>query len=391
MKKNLLWGVIFIASALFTACNHTRQANTYTVKGHIDGLTDGDTVQLVPMAHYNLPAYAKTVVKDGQFVFKGCIEEPRCMHLIIKGSYGNVRLMLENADIAIEGKATVSTAHDGTPFYRYDAKVTGSPLTLHLDSLTAVRDTLNAIRSDFEARYKDFFDARSKAYKEKDTKKIAELEQSETAKAVTKEDGEFFQRVESSYNRVIMENKDSYWGPLLLIELTSYLTPDQKETFEAFSQEAQNSYYGQLVKEELYPAGMIGQPVKTFTVKDAEGKEATLASLSEGKKYILIDFWASWCGPCRKEIPNLKEIYRKYADQGFQIVSISIDKREADWQKALKEEGLEWPNFRSNEVADLYKVKAVPTMYLVDGNGILVAQNLHGEELAQKVEEVFAK
>ena len=176
-----------------------------------------------------------------------------------------------------------------------------------------------------------------------------------------------------------------------MVSLSSYLTPDQKEIYEQFSEAAKESYYGKKVKEELYPAGMVGQPARAFTVKDADGKEVTLASLLEGKKYALIDFWASWCGPCRKEIPNLKNLYKKYADKGFQIISISIDKKEEDWQKALKEEGLTWPNFCDREVADLYKVKAVPTMYLVDAKGILAGQDLRGKALADKLEELFGK
>ena len=143
------------------------------------------------------------------------------------------------------------------------------------------------------------------------------------------------------------------------------------------------------MKEELYPAGNIGQQVKPFTVKDAEGKDVTLATLLEGKKYLLIDFWASWCGPCRREIPNLKNLYKQYAEKGFQIVSISIDKNESDWQKALKEEGLEWPNFRSQEVSDLYRVKSVPTMYLIDSKGVLVGTDLRGEALVKKLAELF--
>ena len=175
----------------------------------------------------------------------------------------------------------------------------------------------------------------------------------------------------------------------MLISLTSYLTDDQKATYEAFSQEAKDSRYGRMVRDELYPAGKEGSKVPDFTVTDAEGKAITLAELCKGQKYILIDFWASWCNPCRKEIPNLKKIYAEYATKGFQIISISIDKKKADWEKALKEEQLVWPNFLDNgDVAATYKVKMIPTMYLIDANGILVAENLRGEALAEKLKEL---
>ena len=176
----------------------------------------------------------------------------------------------------------------------------------------------------------------------------------------------------------------------MLISLTSYLTEDQKTTYEAFSQEAKDSYYGRKVKEELYPAGKVGTKVPGFTVTDNDGKEVTLEELCQGQKYVLIDFWASWCNPCRKEIPNLKKLYEKYADKGFQIISISIDKKKADWEKALKEEQLPWPNYLDNgDVAVIYKVKMIPTIYLIDSNGIMVGENLRGETLVQKLAELY--
>lgn len=109
-----------------------------------------------------------------------------------------------------------------------------------------------------------------------------------------------------------------------------------------------------------------------------------------GEKYILIDFWASWCNPCRKEIPNLKNLYAKYADKGFQIISISIDKKKADWEKALQEEQLAWPNYLDTEgIASLYKVRFVPTMYLIDMNKTIIGENVRGEALAEKLAELF--
>lgn len=106
----------------------------------------------------------------------------------------------------------------------------------------------------------------------------------------------------------------------------------------------------------------------------------------------MIDFWASWCNPCRKEIPNLKKLYAAYSGKGFQIVSVSIDTDSAAWEKALKEEKLEWPNFLDTEgVATLYNVKFVPTMYLIDANGIILAENLRGEQLAAEIAELYGE
>ena len=118
-----------------------------------------------------------------------------------------------------------------------------------------------------------------------------------------------------------------------------------------------------MVKNEIWPAEKKGLQAPDFQVTASNGEQTSLKELSANKKYILIDFWASWCKPCRKEIPNLKKLYELYAAKGFQIISISIDKRkDKEWQhKVLDEEQLSWPNFLDNgEVASLYKVKFIP-------------------------------
>ena len=187
-----------------------------------------------------------------------------------------------------------------------------------------------------------------------------------------------------------MANKDSFWGPLMMISFTSYLSEDMKPWYEALSPSAKQSYYGLKVKEELYPAGKEGTKVPEFTVKDRNGNDITLSNLRQGKKYLLIDFWASWCNPCRKEIPNLKKLYAQYSEKGFEIVSISIDKKKEDWEKALKEEQLAWPNFLDETgVASLYKVRFVPTTYLIDSEGVMIGENILGEELANRLKELL--
>ena len=114
------------------------------------------------------------------------------------------------------------------------------------------------------------------------------------------------------------------------------------------------------------------------------------AILVERKKYLLIDFWASWCNPCRKEIPNLKKLYAQYSEKGFEIVSISIDKKKEEWEKALKEEQLAWPNFLDETgVASLYKVRLVPTTYLIDSEGVMIGENILGEELTNRLKELL--
>lgn len=382
------------ALALLSATTTTNTlADNYHVTARIAGLADGTRLELIPVSHDKEQPLSQATITDGTATFSGVVDEPICASIHVSGSYGTLQLMLGNETTTITATAKEGKTWDGSAsLYSFsDVKTSGSPLTNKLYSYTSVRDTLNQVRTLFEDRYKDLQARLSSAQQSKDAEAVAKIKASDEYLQMSKEDAEFFRRVEASYNRVVNENKETFWGPLLLVNLTSYLTPDQRSVYESFSDAAKASYYGRKVKDELHPAGSVGQRVPDFTVKDDQGQAHTLQSLLAGKKYMVLDFWASWCVPCRKEIPNVKRQYDLYKEKGLQVVSISIDKNADAWRKAVKAENLVWPNFLSPDVADLYKVRAVPTMYLLDSRGCVVAEgsDARGENLASKLAELF--
>lgn len=380
-----------IMGLMAMACTSQPVVDGYVLKGHIEGLPDGTHVQLVPVSHDSELPFADTTVVNGQFVFTGKMEEPRAFHLLVKDAYGSRNLMLENTQMEVTGKLVAKKEADGGVSYNLSSlSVKGSPLSARYDSLLSARTYMDSLYALNARKFAAFDSLMQVAYLVKDQAKIQALRQSEDGKARAAADKAFFGTVDSLYRQVVMTNKDSFWGPLMMISFTSYLSEDMKPWYEALSPAAQQSYYGQKVKEELYPSGKEGTVVPDFKVKDRTGKEVSLSELRQGKKYVLIDFWASWCNPCRKEIPNLKKLYAQYSGKGFEIVSISIDQKKADWEKALKEEGLTWPNFLDETgVAALYKVKFVPTMYLITADGVMVGENLRGEALTTKLKELF--
>ncbi len=137
----------------------------------------------------------------------------------------------------------------------------------------------------------------------------------------------------------------------------------------------------------------IGQKAPELAFQNPQGKIMKLSDLKG--KVVLIDFWASWCRPCRMENPNVVAMYNKYHDKGFEIYSVSLDKDKASWENAIKTDGLIWPNhvsdllYWNSEGARIYGVRSIPATVLVDKDGKIIALNLRGAALEQALEKIF--
>ena len=136
----------------------------------------------------------------------------------------------------------------------------------------------------------------------------------------------------------------------------------------------------------------IGQPAPEIELETPEGKELALSSLKG--KVVLIDFWASWCGPCRKEMPNVVKAYAKFKNKGFEIFGVSLDQDKARWIEAIQKDGITWPQVSDlkqwqSSVVRQYNIQGIPYTVLLDREGNILAKNLRGEELEKKLTEVL--
>ncbi|MBN2164856.1 MAG: AhpC/TSA family protein [Marinilabiliaceae bacterium] len=202
--------------------------------------------------------------------------------------------------------------------------------------------------------------------------------------------------------KVVEQNSDNDLGAWLCIGLVSQnkYTVEELESliskFEASSMG--NNMYVKNVKsflgdmkilEDAEKATAIGNIAPDFTLKSVDGNEITLDSYKG--RVVLIDFWASWCNPCRMENPNVVKMYNRFSANGFEILGVSVDRNEEQWKSAIEQDKLTWIQMRdlNGDVSKTYGIKSIPSTILLDKDGKIVAKNLRGEELSLKIEELL--
>ncbi len=198
--------------------------------------------------------------------------------------------------------------------------------------------------------------------------------------------------------RIIRENKDNNIPVPYIVEAMQLLGYDGlKEALDP-----KTAYYNHpdLAKAKqllaTYDKRAPGTKFKDMTMNDMDGKEVTLSQWAGKGNYVLVDFWASWCGPCRQEMPNVVVNYEKYHAKGFEIVGVSFDQNKEPWVKAVQTMGLRWPQMSDLKgwqcaASDLYGIRSIPASVLIDPQGTIIALDLRGKALGKKLKEIFGE
>ncbi len=204
-----------------------------------------------------------------------------------------------------------------------------------------------------------------------------------------------------AYFSYVKAYADSSSSPLMALFATGMLEPSiYSDFFVEISKRYKgiadaSPYYQRIVKLARGKNGLIGQIAPEIRLPNPDGDTMALSDLRG--KYVLLDFWASWCGPCRRENPNVVKLYKKYKDRNFTVFSVSLDKSKKSWVQAIEQDGLEWPNhvselaFWSTEAIKPYGVRSIPATFLVDPEGRIIAKDLRGYMLEKKLEQLLGK
>ena len=365
MKKSILW----VAAGMTTLAACQKQAG-YTIQGTVEGVADGDTVYLQNFENNNLVKIDSAIVKNGTFEFKGQADS------IVKSSYVTYMkndkrmltlLFVENGNIKVA-------------LNEKDSQVSGTPCN---DNYQNFMTSYKAIGEELKAIY-------TKAQQDS----TLTAEQRDSLMTLLDE------KQEQGMDKVYQTISDCIETPVGVHLLVSFASSFDIEKVEPLLNKIPAAYANDegvvALKEHAATVAKtaVGKKFIDFEMNTPEGKSVKLSDFISKNKYTLIDFWASWCGPCRQEMPNVVAAYNEFKAKGFGIVGVSLDNNLESWKKAIKDLNITWAQMSDLkgwqcEGAALYGVRAIPATVLVDQEGTIVARNLRGDELKAKLAELM--
>ncbi len=362
---------IFIATLLLLtiACAKTEEKKGFVVKGTITNLTGTQlTIQeLTPKGLVFIDS--ATVAPDGSFEFNGNITER---------TFCVIQMNNSAAVLVVDSMAEIIMSIDANKPEEFTVK--GSTETEKLKQLLKVNNKYMQLVQAIEGKYAAYGD---------DIPPVAVQEQ------IRAEYDSLMKAREVEMQQTTMQFENS----LVPYFATNYLMPQAdfdflKQVDAKYYAEFSKSKYAQELHKRIEVLGKtaVGSIAPDIVLQDPFGKTISLSSLRG--KTVLVDFWASWCRPCREESPNLVKAYNKYKTRGFDVFSVSLDDNREAWQKAINDDKLLWTHVSdlmkwNSSVVNLYNIESIPFTVLIDADGKIIAKNLRGKALDEKLAEIL--
>lgn len=361
MKKYLL-SLLALALCL-SACN--QKGNNFKVNVSLKNGNDR-TVYLQKFVDNAPVIIDSAIIANETAVLTASTDNPQVLYALkVKGMRGSMPFFADNKDVAIVGDINNPK----------DVEIMASETQKELDAY-------NKQLNEYDVQIRDLYAVMQQAFSDNDSIKMDSLNKVGTA---------LMEQQDNFRDDYIKAHPDSFVTHYILEQVKQDYPLDQlKEMMAGFTtksiySEKLNDY---IAKQERLE---VGQPFIDFTLQTIDGENVTISERISKNKVTMIDFWASWCGPCRKENPVVKAAYEQFHELGFDVIGISVDQDEAAWLKAVEEDQLPWTQVRDGEntASELYMIYYIPSNFLFDQNGIMIAKGLRGDDLAAKLTEIL--
>ncbi len=337
-------------------------AQTFTINAKIDGVKAGKAELQTVENNKMVAKYSTGIAEDGSFTIKGKVPEPDIYVLRIGDLKGRVVLFLDNSTLTITGQSDNLMA----------STVTGSAVHDQYTRFSQLAKSQNELLRPLYVAYEEAQKENKPAELKKAEAQIDKLDATQTQEKIA----------------FIKTLGESPVAAYLAYNVASGV--QEPETLEALVKDlgpnlADNKYTKLLVEKiGLMKITTVGRMSMEFTQNDPDGKPVKLSDFKG--KYVLVDFWASWCGPCRAENPNVVKAYEKYKNKNFTILGVSLDRDKDKWIEAIAKDNLTWTHvsdlkYWDNEVAKMYGIRSIPANILLDKTGKIIGKNLRGDDL----------
>jgi peroxiredoxin len=362
MKKTVFMTALLLVVAVFTSC-------AQQVENMVSGTSsqNGKTVYLIDLSTNS--KLDSAVVKNGKFTMTAHAEKDALLGVTVDGS------------------------NWFTMFFQ-----DGTPVTIDTDKRTLKGSALNEQLTEYDLQQDSYITEINNLYQELSA--MSEAEQEAKMPEYQQKYLAVIEKMKALYRTIFQEHKQSVLPAAFVAsaleffqgdELKEMINPEYPYTQHPFAKK-----YVEVYRKRTALEDMVGKQFIDLEEPDTNGKMHKLSEYVGQGKWVFVDFWASWCGPCCREIPNVVKNYNKYHSKGFEVVGLSFDEDKNDWLQAINDLQMPWPHLSDLEgwqsvAAKVYGITSIPASLLIDPTGKIVACNLRGDKLGEKLQEIFGE
>lgn len=371
MKK--IYMLAIVLSAVLFACDSSKNKNisSFTINAEFIGVEESTPIYLQRIKDEGLDSIDSAYVKSSKVNFTGNLEAPEMLYLKVGNTRKMVNLFAENSLITV--KVNIDSLNK--------TEVNGSKSH---DDMMAFKEIMEPFDNESIKLNQEYREAATNS----DTKRINDL--MERYEVIRKEQI-------ATIKKFVIDNNESFFSPFLIRGYLSsemeYLQLDSLLLQLSPVIHSSKDYQALSKRVETLKNVEVGMPAVDFALNDTTGNPISISAFQG--KILLIDFWASWCAPCRHENPNVVKLYNDYKDKGFEIIGVSFDENRSRWIDAIHKDQLTWPHVSDlkgwqSAAGKLYAISSIPATVLLDRTGMIIAKNLRGDALREKLEEIYA-